>query len=146
MQARRAASRRSARPPAWAASIPALHRLPRRAAIVAAVDRVEIARSRRRQAALDTLELERERESILQERFEETIGYAEAWRVDEEALARLTPDEAELLRAIQFAELQAPDEEAVQRLEDEIAEIQQDIEECRRRQQALARYVDALEG
>ena len=113
--------------------------------IIRAVDREPIARARRRQAALDSLEAERDREQLLRARLDETIGDAEGWRVDEDVLARLDADDAALLRDLLFA-ADPPDEEAAARFEQELAELQSEIAESRRRQDAFERYLDALDA
>ena len=66
-------------------------------------DRNETVRARRRQEALDSLELERRREEAFATRLEAALRDLEAWRADEAAFARMEPDDAALLRRIGFA-------------------------------------------
>jgi formamidase len=106
--------------------------------------REDIARTRRRQEALDSLEYEQEREAMLRQRLEPIVRDAEAWRADELALAKLPPDEAETLRSIGFVQGRPP-EDSLARLEAQIAELQAMIEDSQRRQRAFAGYAKALE-
>jgi hypothetical protein len=107
-------------------------------------ERTRIARVRRRQEALDSLEYEQEREAMLRQRLEPAVRDAEAWRADEAALAALSEDDAETLRQIGFVQARPP-EDSRERLEKQIREIEAQIEDSRRRQQAFAAYASALE-
>lgn len=88
------------------------------------LDREQVARTRRRQEALDSLAFEREREA---------------------ALERLDPEDATVLREISFV-LTEPPEDARGRFEARIAELEAQIEDSRRRQKAFAAYTQALEA
>ena len=107
-------------------------------------DRDRTVRERRRQEALDSLELERQREVALTTRLENVLRDLEAWRADEAAFARMEPDDAEVLRRIGFATRQ-PAEDARARLEGQIAGLEADIADVRRRSRAYERYAEALE-
>jgi hypothetical protein len=106
--------------------------------------REEIARARRRQEALDSLEFEREREAALRGRLEPVLRDAEAWRVDEAALAQLSPEDKETLREIGFAQPR-PADDAAARFEAQISQLEEQIAESQRRQRALEAYANALE-
>jgi hypothetical protein len=105
--------------------------------------REEIARKRRRQEALDSLEYEQKRETMLRERLEPIIRDAEAWRADEAAVAGMGPEEVETLRRIGFVQKRPP-EDAAARFEAQIAELEAMIEDSQRRQSAFAAYAEAL--
>jgi hypothetical protein len=107
--------------------------------------RQEIARAKRRDEALATLELEAEREDAMRTRLEQAVRDLEAWRVDEAAFARMDPEDVELIRGLGFA-AQEPSHEAVTRLEARVAELEADLAETRRRQQTLRRFIEAIEG
>jgi hypothetical protein len=108
------------------------------------MNREDIATTRRRQEALDSLEFEREREEALTSQLEPVIRDAEAWRADVHAFRHMSAEDVETLRRIGFA-LEAPQEDARARLETKIAELQGMIEDSRSRQRAFERYADALE-
>jgi hypothetical protein len=102
-----------------------------------------IARARRRQEALDSLEFEQKREAKLRERLEPIIRDAEAWRADEVAVADMSSEEVETLRRIGFVQ-QRPPEDAAARFEAQIAELEAMIDDSQRRQRAFAAYAEAL--
>ena len=106
-------------------------------------DREQIARARRRQEALDSLEFERQREAALVQRLEPVIRDAEAWRADEAAFAGMEADDREFLREIGFAQPKPPDD-ALGRFQARIDELEAQLEDCRRRQKAFAAYAKAL--
>ena len=108
-----------------------------------AASREEIARQRRRQEALDSLEYEQEREAMLRQRLEPLIRDADAWRADEIAVAGMGADDVETLRRIGFVQ-QPPPEDAAGRFETQIAELEAMIEDSQRRQRAFAAYAEAL--
>ena len=56
-------------------------------------DRDETVRARRRQEALDSLELERRRDGDLRTRLDDALRDLEAWRADEAAAARMDPED-----------------------------------------------------
>jgi hypothetical protein len=107
-------------------------------------DREKVARARRRQEAIDSLEFERQREAALTQRLEPIVRDAEAWRVDEAALAHMPEEEREKLRQIGFCQPRPPDD-ALARFEAKIAELQVQIEDSRSRQRAFEAYARALE-
>jgi hypothetical protein len=109
------------------------------------VSREEIAVRRRRQEASDSLEFEREREVALEARLEPLIRDLEAWRADELAFGRMSPEDAATLREVGFAMGQLPDQGRAQR-ESQVAELEAQLADCRRRQRAFAAYVEALDG
>lgn len=109
------------------------------------LDREQVARTRRRQEALDSLAFEREREAALVARLEPVLRDSEAWRADAAALERLDPEDAAVLREISFV-LTEPPEDARGRFEARIAELEAQIDDSRRRQKAFAAYAKALEA
>jgi hypothetical protein len=107
------------------------------------IDRDEIVRARRRREALETLELERQRDAAISARLESSLRDLEAWRADELAFGRIDSGEADLLRQIGFAAQQPPEDGRV-RLESRVAELEAELAESRRRQRALERFAEAL--
>ena len=107
------------------------------------MSRDDAVRSRRRQEALDSLALEKERETALSERLNASLRDLEAWRADEAAFARMEPDDAETLRRIGFATKRPPDDARI-RIETQMTELEAEIAESRRRQRAFERYAEAL--
>ena len=126
----------------------------------------EIARSQRRRQALEALEYERDREAALRGQLEETVTELEGPNVDEETFARMDPEDVEIVQQTLLdagqgfeetvtdddgedwlAEFridgESPEEEREERL-GEVARLEGQIEDSRRRQQALERYVEAL--
>jgi hypothetical protein len=133
------------------------------------VDRREIGRSARRKQALDALEFERERASSLEEQVEAIVAEVEGPRVDEEAFARMAPEDAEEVRAallqtddqaldvewLDLVEEDADDassgergngEEREEDVAEELDRLHEEIAASRRRQEALERYLEALNG
>jgi hypothetical protein len=106
--------------------------------------RLEIARARRRQEALDSLEFEQQREQALRRRLEPVIRDAEAWRADEVALARVAPEDAATLSEIGFVQGR-PADDSLGRLEAQITQLQEQIADSQRRQRAFEAYAKALE-
>ena len=107
------------------------------------MDRDEVVRARRRQEALDSLELERSREEALRLRLDDSLRDLEAWRADEAAAARMEAEDVETLRRAGFVRGQPPEDARI-RLESGIAELEAELAECRRRIRAFERYADAL--
>lgn len=107
------------------------------------MDRDEVVRARRRQEALDSLELERSREEALWLRLDDSLRDLEAWRADEAAAARMEPEDVETLRRAGFVRGQPPEDARI-RLESQIAELEAELAECRRRGRAFERYAEAL--
>lgn len=123
-----------------------------------------MALNQRRRAIGEALELEREREAALLEQLEEIFAELEGPALDEEALARIDPDDADLVRTVlpgYDADDEGPDGEqeedwlAVVELDPaaereellaEVARLQQEIALSRRRRDAYVRYVEALDG
>jgi hypothetical protein len=124
-----------------------------------------MARAQRRRWALEALEFERSRESLLREQLEEVSAELEGPRIDEEILARIAPADAAVIRSVlgeesaAAAELgfgeeiaqaleddeDAPDPETERReLVDELARLRAEIDDSRQRQQAFEHYLDAL--
>ncbi|MFN8187617.1 MAG: hypothetical protein U0R69_11150 [Gaiellales bacterium] len=109
-----------------------------------ATPRLELARARRRQEALDSLEFEQQREQALLGRLEPIIRDAEAWRADELALAQVDPDDAATLTAIGFVQGR-PSDESLGRIEAQITQLEEQVADSRRRQRAFEAYAKALE-
>ena len=105
------------------------------------------------------LQFEREREQTLEEQVEVVIGEAEGPGVDAAAFAKMSPEDAEIVKT----ELDPPpfeaeeetgfferddlfdlDEADVDPHTEELARLSTEIEDCRRRQQAFSAYLDAL--
>jgi hypothetical protein len=132
---------------------------------VRVVDRDAIARTERRRQAREALVFERERVSALQEQIHLLVVELDGRRIDEEAFAQMRPDDVALAQA-----LLDPQEEAVeesgedgwlgddppeteepgfdprQEAEEEIARLESEIEDGRRRQEALEAYIAALDA
>ena len=131
------------------------------------MDLREIARSQRRRQVLDVLQFERDREAALSEQLNETATELEGSAVDEEAFARMAPEDVDIVRQALLDTGQAfnselggePGEDWLEEFrvtEDdsgadereerlaEVARLEREIEESRRRQLALERYVEAL--
>ncbi len=127
------------------------------------MDRDSIARERRRAEVLEALELERDREAALRDQIGDTVLDEERARIDGEALSRLEPEDAELVREILHADdglgdsvddeweefltglgedLEPADE--AETAEDEVARLTDEIAESQARQQALERFLEAL--
>jgi hypothetical protein len=119
-----------------------------------------IARTQRRRQAQEALEFERDREAALREQLEAVVADVEGPRIDEEAFARMAPEDAELVREILASGLDGedpdldPDDEwydmdetqepEAESFEDEVRRLEEEIAESRRLQQALKSYLDAL--
>ena len=119
-----------------------------------------VARTQRRRQAQEALEFEREREAVLQEQLEAVVGEVEGPRIDEEAFARMPPEDAELARQVltsgldgedpdldpedEWYDVGETDEPEAESYEDEFRRLQEEIAESRRLQQALQSYLDAL--
>jgi hypothetical protein len=128
------------------------------------VDRDAIARRRRRSQALEVLEFERERERALADQLESIVAEEEGRRVDEEAFARMAPEDVAIVRELlgdgwEFEEDEEEDElggdvgflldDEDGELEeeegaDEVARLQGLLESCRTSQRALERFIEAL--
>jgi hypothetical protein len=107
--------------------------------------RAAVARARRRDEALAQLDLERRRESAIAPRLEHAQRDAEVWRVDAAVRARLDAGDLDALAGSGFL-TREPADDVRGRLEDRVAALERDLAECRRRQEAYVRYVEALEA
>ena len=121
-----------------------------------------IARAQRRRLAQEALEFERDREAVLREQLEAVVADVEGPRIDEEAFARMAPEDAELVRAIlasglegedpdldpedEWYDIGETDEPEAESFEDEVRRLEEEIAESRRLQQALTSYLDAVGG
>jgi PPOX class probable F420-dependent enzyme len=128
-----------------------------------AVEADASARAHRRRWVLEALEFERSRESSLRDRVEEVSAELEGPRIDAEVFARISAEDAEVIRAA-FGEDAGPpelgyEEEVARALEDddevdpkaqrrelleELARLRGEIDDSRRRQRAFEHYMDAL--
>ena len=126
---------------------------------VDAVDADAIVRARRRQEALEAIEFEQDREAALLDQVNEVLVELEGPRIDAAAFANMEPDDVELVRETlepaqftpeeEWLELEGEPPARVERLRRaelgaEQLRLQQSIVECRRRQNALERYIEAL--
>jgi hypothetical protein len=125
----------------------------------------EIARAQRRRQVLEALESERDREAALRGQLEETATELEGPAVDEETFAGMAPEDVEIVRQAlleadhvledglggesdedwlsEFMGGESPEVDREERLE-EVARLEGELEDSKRRQQALERYVEAL--
>jgi len=118
------------------------------------VDRAAIVQAQRRRLALEALEFERSRADALRERLESIVVELEGTAVDEDAIARLSSEDAAIVRVALGGETFAPlepesDEDRaaqVEAVEEEIVRLQEELAASARAQQALERYLDALRG
>jgi hypothetical protein len=122
------------------------------------VDRDAIARAQRRRQAQEALEFERDRATSLKEQVEAIVAELEGPRIDQDAFARMTPEDVAAVRAVlQPDDAPGPEEEWLgfegespeadsSETEEEIARLQHEIAASRRRQQVFERYMDALGG
>jgi hypothetical protein len=125
------------------------------------VDRDAIARAQRRRQIEEALEEEHARESALAQRVEEVVVEEAGSRVDEQAFARMEPEDVELLREV-LGDVPAYDEETGEEghdyfsdesadrddggVDEEIARLQDEIAASQRRQLAFRRYLEALDA
>jgi hypothetical protein len=129
--------------------------------IVRRVDRRAMARAQRRRQAVDALEFERARAELLQEQLESIAAELDGPALDEAAFAAMAPEDVEIVRPLLFGEeaepLEEPEAWALEwheatadpepdpaEQEAEVARLQEELDESRRRQQALERYLAAL--
>jgi hypothetical protein len=122
------------------------------------VDREAIARSERRRRIEEALDEERGREEALTERLEEVVTEGEGNRIDEQAFARMDPEDVALVRETleepsfdegeEHADFLAlePDERDQTEVEEEIARLQAEIAASRRKRLAYERYLEALDS
>lgn len=126
---------------------------------VDAVDTDAIVRARRRQEALEAVEFEQGRETALLDQINEVLVELDGPRIDADAFARMEPEDVELVRATlqptqftpeeEWLELEGDPPARVERLrraelQAEQLRLRQSIAECRHRQNALERYIEAL--
>jgi hypothetical protein len=138
--------------------------------MVASVDREAIARGQRRRQAEEALEVERDRMAMLEGQIEECVAELIGTRIDDEAFATMAPEEVETVRAVLDPQSEfeldeewgedetAADEPSVEgveveealdsaaEIEAEISRLESEIAISRQRQQALERYLEALDG
>jgi hypothetical protein len=123
------------------------------------VDRDAIARGQRRRRIEEALDEERGREEALVERLEEVVTEVEGNQIDEQAFARMDPEDVALVREVleepsffdeaeeqaDFLALERDDEDRTE-AEEEIARLQAEIAASRRRRLAYERYLAALDS
>lgn len=115
-----------------------------------------IVRARRRRQALEALEFERGRETALLEQIDEVLTELDGPRIDAAAFARMEAADVELVRetldpgdVTSEEESLAAAESALLRREEQEAErlrLHDLVAECRRCQNALESYIQALDG
>jgi hypothetical protein len=128
------------------------------------VDHGAIARAVRRRQALEALDFERRREESLVAQVEQLVAEEHGAAVDEEAFARMEPDDVAVVRAelaVTWEEPEAEDdgddflaafaaeddeEDDGDALADELARLEGEIESSRRRQLAFEAYLAALDA
>ena len=122
------------------------------------MDRDAIARGQRRRQIEEARVEEETREQALAERLEEVVTERDGARVDEEAFARMAPEDVALVRDVLEApvfveedeDTGEPDVEAEAQdeaeFEAEIARLESEITESQRRQLAYLRYREALDS
>jgi hypothetical protein len=122
------------------------------------VDRETLARAGRRRQVLEALEFEREREAVLVEQLEHTLAEADGAGLDEAIFAGMEPEHVEIVRGVLHGpsedeedeeilierEIFRPDPDDDESVEEEIARLEQELADCRARQQALERYLAGL--
>jgi hypothetical protein len=132
----------------------------------APMDRDSIARGQRRRQAQEALEVERDRMAMLEGQIEEFVAELNGSRIDDEAFAAMQPEDVETVRALldpqadfevddewpddedEAAESYPepePEEDTAAEIEAEISRLESEIAISRRRQQALERYLEALD-
>jgi hypothetical protein len=127
--------------------------------MVAGVEREAIARERRRREAVEHLEFEREREAALRDQLEELITEQHGSQVDDAAFASMSPEDVKVVREALVGSEEQPEVDEVEEalsdwpdegaddadeVEAEIARLEAELADCRRRQQAFERYLEAL--
>jgi hypothetical protein len=123
------------------------------------VDREAIGRGERRRRIEEALDEERGREQALVERLQEVVTEGEGNRIDEQAFARMDPEDVALVRDVleepslfdegeeyaDFLSLER-DEKDEAEVEKEIARLQAEIAASQRRRLAYERYLEALDS
>jgi hypothetical protein len=123
------------------------------------VDREAMARRQRRRQIEEALADERGREAVLAAQLEEVVAESDGPGVDAQVFERLDPDDVAVVREvleIPVADEYDPEEDEEPFVfeiggdedgsDDELARLQDEIAGSRRRQQALQRYLDALDA
>ena len=120
-----------------------------------------MARGQRRRLIGEAVELEQRREAALLEQLEETVAELDGPHIDDNAFARMTPGDAEIVRAVLAGQnpweetpedeidedwlAAEPDPEVEsEELLAEIARLEEEIAHSQRRRDAFARYLEAL--
>ena len=115
-----------------------------------------MAREVRRRQAKETLEFEREREKTIQEQIELVIVEIEGPRIDAAAFERMSVEDAELVR--EELTVSSDDDgpgfferddvimldDVVDERAEELARLNDELDDCRRRQRAFEAYLAAL--
>jgi transcriptional/translational regulatory protein YebC/TACO1 len=123
------------------------------------VDREAIARGERRRRIEEALDEEHGREEALVERLAEVVTEGEGNRIDEQAFARMDPEDVALVREAleepsvfdvgeEHADFLAQErgEDDRTEAEEEIARLQAEIAASQRRRLAYERYLEALDS
>jgi hypothetical protein len=134
------------------------------------MDRDAIARGQRRRQAEEALEAERDRMAMLEGQIEDFVAELLGARIDEETFATMTPEDVKTVRAVLDPQSEfeldeewredetAEDEPTVEgveveealapeaEIEAEISRLEAEIAVSRQRQQALERFLEALDG
>ena len=134
------------------------------------MDRDAIARGQRRRQAEEALEAERDRMAMLEGQIEDSVAELLGARIDEETFATMTPEDVKTVRAVLDPQSEfeldeewredetAEDEPTVEgveveealapeaEIEAEISRLEAEIAVSRQRQQALERFLEALDG
>lgn len=125
-----------------------------------------MARTARKRQADEALAFERERADTLRDEIERLVAELEGPKVDEDAFARMAPEDAALVRGLiqpaDVPEAEVEDDESWLLYEDdagpgetsdpraetegEIARLEEEVAESGRLQAALERYIEALDG
>lgn len=121
-----------------------------------------MARRQRRRQVEGALDDERGREAALAERLEEVVVESDGPTIDTQVFERLDPEDVEVVRAALGSPSPFDEEERYEDdpdafmfsfdgegsddTDEEIARLQQEIAGSQRRQQALQRYLDALDA
>jgi hypothetical protein len=123
------------------------------------VDREAMARRQRRRQIEEALDDERGREAVLAGQLEEVVAETDGPGVDAQVFERLDPEDVAVVR--ELLEIPAADEYDPEEgdepfvfeiggdengSDEEIARLQDEIAGSRRRQEALQRYLDALDA
>lgn len=124
-----------------------------------------MARNQRRRLVGDAVELEQAKEAALLEQLEETVAELEGSRIDEEALGRMAPEDADVVRRVlagespgqetaeeeeepydDWLEPDADPEAEARELQAEIGRLEEEIARSRRVRESLERYLSALDS